>query len=166
MGLYEIPPLFLKDTAYDISKPLAHIISCSLMSGVVPNDFKRARVKPVYKSSAHDNFGNYRPIRVLPAISKILEKCVHSQLIEHLQKNNLLSLNQFGFRKYQSTELAVVWFTNQIRRSMDAGMLTGAIYADMSKAFDTVVQTGIIKKLPDYGITCMHQKWILNYLFN
>ena len=82
MGLDEIPPLFLKDTAYVISKPLAHIINCSLMSGVVPNDFKRARVVPVYKSSAHDNFDNYRPISVLPAISKILEKCVHSQLIE------------------------------------------------------------------------------------
>ena len=51
MGLDEIPPLFLKDTAYVISKPLAHIINCSLMSGVVLNDFKRARVVPVYKSS-------------------------------------------------------------------------------------------------------------------
>ena len=89
-----------------------------------------------------------------------------SQLIEHLQKNNLLSQNQFGFRKYQSTEFAAVWFTNQIRGSRDAGMLTGAIYADMSKTFDTVGQAGIIKKLPDYGITCMHQKWIINYLFN
>ena len=98
------------------------------MSGVVPSDFKTARVVPVYKSGAHDNFDNYRPISVLPAISKILEKCVHSQLIEHLEKNNLLSQNQFGFCKYRSTELAVVWFTDQIRRSMDAGILTGAIY--------------------------------------
>ena len=63
------------------------------MSGVVPKDFKRARVVPVYKSSAHDNFGNYRPISVLLSISKILEKCVHSQLIEHLEKNNLRSQN-------------------------------------------------------------------------
>ena len=97
MGLDEKPPLFLQDTAYVISKPLAHIINCSLMSGVVPNDFKRARVVPVYKSSAHDNFDNFRSISVLPAISKILEKCVHSQLIENLEKNNLLSQNQFGF---------------------------------------------------------------------
>ena len=138
MGLDEIPPLFLKYTAYVISKPLAHIINCSLMSGVVPNDFKRARVVPVYKSSAHDNFENYRPITVLPAISKILQKCVHSQLIEHLGKNNLLSQNQFGFHKYRSIELAVVWFTDQIRRSMDPGMLTGTIYVDMSKAFEAL----------------------------
>ena len=100
MGLDEIPPLFLKDTTYVISKPLAHIINCSVMSEVVPNDFKRARVVPVYKSSAHDNFDNYRLISVLPAISKILEKCVHLQLIEYLEKNNLMSQNQFGVRKY------------------------------------------------------------------
>ena len=70
------------------------------MSGVVPNNFKRARVVPVYMSSTHDSFDNYQPISVLPAISKILEKCVHSKLIEHLEKNNLLSQNQFAFCKY------------------------------------------------------------------
>ena len=59
MGLDEIPPLFLKDMAYVISKPPAHIINCSLISGVVPNDFKRARVVPEYTSSAHNNFDNY-----------------------------------------------------------------------------------------------------------
>ena len=59
MGLDKIPPLFLKDTAYVISKPLAHITNCSSMSGVAPNDFKRAGIVPVYKSSAHDNFDNY-----------------------------------------------------------------------------------------------------------
>ena len=103
---------------------------------------------------------------MLPAISKILEKCVQSQLIEYLEKNNLLSQNQFGFHKYQSTELAAVWFTGQIRRSMDAGMLTGAIYVDMSKAFDTVGHARIINKLPDYGITGMPHERIINYLFN
>ena len=96
--LDEIPPLFLKDTAYVISKPVAHVINCSLINVVVPNDFKRARVVPVYKLSVHDNFDNYRPISVLPAISKILEKYVDSRLIEHLEKNNLLSQSQFGFR--------------------------------------------------------------------
>ena len=166
MDLYEIPPLFLKDTYYVISKPLAHIINCFQISGVVPNDFKKARAVPVYKSSAHDNFDNYQKISGLPAISKILEKCVHLQLIEHLKKTNLLSQNQFGLRKYRSTELALVWFTDQIRRSMDAGMLTDAIYVDMSKAFDPEGQAEIINKLPDYGITGMPQEWIVNYLFS
>ena len=159
MCLDEIPPLFLKDTAYVISKPLAHIINCPLMSGVVPNDFKRARVVPVY----HDNFDSYRPISVLPAISKILGKCVHSHLIQQLENNNQ---NQFAFCKYRSTELAAVWLTDQIHGSIDTGILTGAIYVDMSKAFDTVGHAGIINKLPDYGIAGMPQEWIIHYLFN
>ena len=80
------------------------------MSAVVPNNFERAKVVPVYKSSAHDNFDNYQLISMLPAISKILEECVNSQLIEDPGKNNLLSQNQFGICKYRSTELATVWF--------------------------------------------------------
>ena len=103
---------------------------------------------------------------MLPAISKILEKCVHLQLIEHLEKNNVLSQNQLGFREYRSTGLAAVWVTDQIHRSMDAGMLTDAIYVDMSNIFDTVGHAGIINKLPDYGIKGMPQEWIINYLFN
>ena len=103
---------------------------------------------------------------MLPAVFKIFQKCVHSQLIKHLEKNNLLSQNQFGFCKYRSTELAAVWFTDQIRRSMDAGMLTGAVYVVMSKAFDILGHARIINKLPDYGITGMPQEWIINYLFN
>ena len=136
------------------------------MSAVVPNNSERAKVVPVYKSSAHDNFDNYQLISMLPAISKILEECVNSQLIEDPEKNNLLSQNQFGICKYRSTELATVWFTDQISRSVDAGMLTGAIYADMSKAIDTVGHAGIISKLHDYGITSMPQEWIINDLFN
>ena len=88
ISLDEIPLLFLRDTAYVISKPLAHIINCSLMIEVLPGDFKRARVVPVDKSSTYDSFDNYGSISVLPGMSKILEKCVHSQLIEHLEKNN------------------------------------------------------------------------------
>ena len=60
----------------------------------------------------------------------------------------------------------MVWFTDQIRISMDAGMLTGAIYVDMSKVFDIVGHPGIINKLPDYDITGIPQEWIINYLFN
>ena len=100
---------------------------------------------------------------MLPAISKILEKLV---IATDREKNNLLFQNQFGFHKYRSTELAAVWFTDQIHRSMDTGIFTGATYVDMSKAFDTVGHAGIINKLPDNGITGMPQEWIINYLID
>ena len=157
VGLDNIPASFLKDTKYVISKPLAHIINCSLKSGIVPSDFKQARVAPIYKSADRVN---YRPISILPAVSKILEKCVHRQLMDHIETHQLLSQFQFGFRKHHSTELATVYFTDEIRKAMDKGMLTGAIYIDLSKAFDTISHSSIIEKLPDFGITGMPQQWM------
>ena len=70
VGLDNIPASFLKDTKYVISKPLAHIINCSLKSGIVPSDFKQAKVSPIFKSVERSNFDNYRPISILPAVSK------------------------------------------------------------------------------------------------
>ena len=165
VGLDNIPASFLKDTKYAISKPLAHIINCSLKSGIVPSDFKQARVAPIYKSGDRVDFDNYRPISILPAVSKILEKCVHRQLMDHIETHQLLSQFQFGFRKHHSTELATVYFTDEIRKAMDKGMLTGAIYIDLTKAFDTISHSSIIEKLPDFGITGMPQQWIGSYLF-
>jgi len=166
VGLDEIPSSFLKDTAYIIAKPLTHVINCSLRGGIVPEQFKQAKVTPVYKSGASDSFDNYRPISVLPAVSKILERCVHDQLMEHLENHNLLTASQFGFRKKRSTEHASVYFTDQIRKAMDNGLLTGAIYIDLSKAFDTISHSTLIEKLPDFGVTGITQDWFTNYLFS
>ena len=107
-----------------------------------------------------DNFDNYRPISVLPAISKIFEKCVHSQIMDHLEDNK-----QFGYRRRHSTDLASVFFLDQIRQAMDEGKLRGAIYVDLSKAFDTIGQNAIIQKLPKFGTTGIPQKWFCSYLF-
>ena len=165
VGLDEIPGSFLRDIAYVIAKPLTHIINCSLKNASVPSDFKSSKVVPIFKTGQKDNFDNYRPISVLPAVSKIIEKCVHTQIMEHLEHNNLLSIHQFGFRKKRSTELAAVCFLDEIRKAMDTGMLTGAIYIDLSKAFDTISHASLIDKLPSYGITGLSQEWFCNYLF-
>ena len=77
-GLGEIPPCFLKDGARYIAKPLAHIINRSLASGIVPTEFKCGKVVPIYKFGNQTDIDNYRPITILPAISKVLEKCVYS----------------------------------------------------------------------------------------
>jgi len=165
VGLDDIPASFLKDTKFVVAKPLTHIINCSLRSGVVPSDFKLAKVVPIFKSGPRDNFDNYRPISVLPAVSKILEKCVHQQIMNHVETHSLLSSFQFGFRKNHSTVLASVYFIDKIRKAMDKGMLTGAIYIDLSKAFDTISHASIIEKLPDFGITGTPQSWFSSYLF-
>jgi retron-type reverse transcriptase len=124
----------------------------------------------VFKSGTKDNFDNYRidqSVSYVPTISKILEKCVHAQIMDHVEKLNMLTTYQFGFRKQHSTELASVIFLDDIRKAMDNGIVTGAIYVDLNKAFDTISHPATINKLSDYGITgiTIPQQWIASYLF-
>lgn len=97
-GLDNFPPGLLKDAALVIAKPLTYIINLSLRSGTVPPEWKEAKVLPLFKSGSSTEIGNYRPISLLPILSKILEKVVYSQLVSYLESNNLLPDNQFGFR--------------------------------------------------------------------
>ena len=80
----------------------------------------------------------YRPISILPTISKIIERSAHVQLCFYLEENKLLSQSQFGFRQKRSTSTALITFTDQILESMDKGYVTGAVFLDLRKAFDTV----------------------------
>lgn len=137
----------------DIQQSLWHIINRSLASGIVLTEFKCGKVVPIYKSGNQTDVNNYRPITILPAISKVLEKCVYSQTMSYLEQNNLLSNQQFGFRKNHSTELAASLFLDNIRKEIDLGKLCGAVFVDLCKAFDTISHSSIVCKLPEYGIT-------------
>ena len=92
----------------------------------------------LFKSGSMVELDNYRPISILPVLSKILERIVYKQLLSHLENNGLLSSFQFGFRSKRSTELAVTYFTDKIRKEVDNGNILGAVFIDLSKAFDTV----------------------------
>ena len=108
---------------------------------------------------------NYRPISLLPTISKVLERVVHTQLYDFLAREKLLSPYQCGFRKGHSTDLAVLSFTDSIRRSMDQGLLTGAVFIDLRKAFDTVDHDLLLEKLTmGYGVTGKELGWFRDYL--
>eukprot|EP00794_Sanderia_malayensis_P021363 gene21363-23443_t len=100
--------------------PLSYLINLSLSTGMVPTDWwKVAKVTPIHKGGSTDDNNNFRPISVLSACSKILERAVHKQLIEYLESNSILSENQFGYRKKRSTELATVLLTDKIRKAVD-----------------------------------------------
>ena len=92
----------------DISKCLTLIISQSSNSGIFPDKLKIAKVTPIYKKGDKQIITNYRPISVLPVISKIFETVIHEQLSEYFVTNNLFSPQQYGFRKNSSTELAAL----------------------------------------------------------
>ena len=102
---------------------------------------------------------------MLPVFSKILER-VHLQLYEYLENNKLLSTYQFGFRKNRSTVSAVVHLTDTIRKNMDMGQLTGALFIDLRKAFDTADHQSLTSKLLCYGVENTELKWIEDYFSN
>ena len=126
---------------------MALVINLSIATGLVPSGFKTGLLTPVYKSGPKNNMDKYRPITVLPACSKIFEQCICKQLTDFIESNNLLSNHQFGFRSNRNTESGVALFTDQIRQSMNDGKLTGSIFIDLSKAFDTLSYAQILENL-------------------
>ena len=165
-GLDNIPARLLKDSAVVTARYITHLINLSLSSACFPSEWKNAKVTPIHKSGAKNDPDNYRPISVLPILSKIMERAVCQQLQSYLEENCLLSKFQFGFRKNHSTQLSVTYFTDKILKAMDQGNLTGALFIDLKKAFDTLPHESLLRKLKSYGITDITLAWFSDYLSN
>lgn len=165
-GIDDIPTTLLKDCRSKIAKHIAYIINLSLQTASVPSDWKTAVVTPIHKSGSLTDANNYRPISVLPVVSKILEKAVQQQLTNYLEENNLLSTKQFGYRKNRSTEIAATLFIDNIRKACDKGLVSGAIFVDLSKAFDTLGHENLLYKLENFGIKGIALRWFTDYLFS
>jgi retron-type reverse transcriptase len=91
---------------------------------------------------------------------------VHEQFMDYLESNNLINDSQFGFRQKRSTQLAVTLFLDTVRAKMDKGLLTGAVFIDLSKAFDTVSHSNLLNKLQEFGVQSVEMEWFAKYLFN
>ena len=112
------------------------------------------------------NANNYRPITVLPTISKILEKAVHTQIYGRLRNNEIITSKQFGFRPKLSTGTALAHFTNNTLQNMDTDSCKGAVFLDLSKAFDTVDHHLLLQKQTNIGLTFATTQWLRLYLTN
>ena len=165
-GTDSLPSNLLKDCALVIAPPLTHIINMSLETSTFPSIWKSAKITPIYKSGNLDHVENYRPISVLPILSKILEKVVHQQLYDFLETNKLLYNCQFGFRKKRSTKLAATLFCDTIRKGIDSGLLVGSLFIDLSKAFDSIGHGILIEKLMLHGVCGPELAWFTDYLFD
>ena len=144
-GIDNLPPRLLKDCGSIMSKPLRHIINLSIRSGKLPSRWKAAKVTPIFKSGSRSLSQNYRPILVRPIASKPLEKPAQ-QALKDFENEKLLSKNQHGFRKKHSTKTPSIYFCDSVRKQMDNGKLTGAVYVDWSKAFDTIAHSVLLQK--------------------
>ena len=165
-GHDDISSIHLKFISNDIINTLTLIINQSLCTGIFPNALKIAKITPIFKKGDPHLTDNYRPISLLPVISKILEKVVFLQVYDYFVKNKLLYDSQYGFRKYHSTEFAALEFTDKIITNLDQSKLPIAIFLDLSKAFDTIDHSILIHKLHYYGIQGTSLNWFKSYLDN
>jgi len=152
---------FVRDSLVVTSFYLTVIINTSIVTGVYPTLWKHAIVPPILKSGDINDVSNYRPISILPVLSKLLEKIVANQLREFLERNRLLSNTQHGFRTNLSTETALMKVTDKIYNNIDNNKITLLVLCDLSKAFDSINHSILIKKLNYHFIDAF---WFDDYL--
>jgi exonuclease III len=161
-----INTILIKTLIHEISKPLTLIANQMINTGIFPDRLKLAKITPIFKKGDPHECGNYRPISILPTISKVFEKIILSQLNNYFDINNLHFNSQYGFRKKRSTELAALELIDTLSLKMDQNKTPISIFLDLSKAFDSLHHNILLTKLKHYGITQNSLTLITNYLSN
>ena len=163
-GLDGIGHKIIKMAANCLSPIIAGLINRSINSGSFPSQMKCAKVFPVYKGGHKSDPSNYRPISILPTISKIFEKHVNKHLMNYL--NKLIHENQSGFRQKHSCQTALVKLIDQWMHCIDKGDIVGSLFVDFRKAFDVVDHSILLKKLIHYKFSNKSMNWFVSYLSN
>ena len=148
----------------ELCEPLKYLFNLSIVKGIFPDDLKIAKVTPIYKADNSSNISNYRPISVLACFSKMLERIMYNCLQKYLKDQNILYNNQFGFRTGHSTEHAIAQLIDQIYKAFEKNKYTLGVFIDLPKAFDTVDNSILLRKLELYGIIDRNHEWIKSYL--
>ena len=150
--------------APNVIQSLTHILNLSLDQGEFLDNWKIARVQPIYKAGNKLSVENYRPVSLLSIPSKLLEKAVNISFQEYLIENKILSDRQFGFRANHSCETASLCMVDQWSQNVDHGYVNGVAFIDMRKAFDAVNHTILLLKLKIVGCTDRSLRWFTSYL--
>ena len=133
-------------------------------NGTFSNDLKRADVTPIFKKSDSTTTKNYRPISVLPSVSKVFERLMQKQILTYIEQ--YLSPFLCGYRKGYSTQTALIALLEKWKYTLDNKNFSGAVLMDLSKAFDTINHELLIAKLHAYGFSKHSLQLIMDYLSN
>ena len=149
VGYDELDAQHIKSSSSIIIQPLLHICKLSFTHGIFPDAMKIAKV---IKSGNYMKVNNYRPVSILPVLSKILERLMYNRLMKFVEDFDILYDFQFGFRKCHSTFMALASSVNHIVNALQFGKYSIGVYFDFSKAFDTLNHDILFLKLNHYGI--------------
>lgn len=162
-GLDDLDPFFFKLAAYIVSAPITCLFNLSLHTSEFPKDWKSAAVIPLFKGGDKLDLNCYRPISILPCLSKVFEKLVNNQLTNHLESHSILSTMQSGFRTGYGCVSATLKVLNDIICAIDAKHYCVAVFIDLAKAFDSVDHCILLDRLKDVGLIEECLAWFSSY---
>ena len=165
-GPDKISAVMLRSTAAFIAPSLTKLFNLSIASGRFPTDWKCARITPIYKSGDSALASNYRPISILPIVSKVLERHIYTLLFDFLAANCPISPQQWGFMPSRSTASALCTLIHDCHQSLDNGSEICSVYFDFRKAFDTVPHSPLLNKVTDLRVDKHLLTLIQSYLAN
>ena len=165
-GIDRISTEILLSTYRTILHHLTFFFNLCLSNAIFPDMLKIAIIKPIFKTGQRDSFCNYRPISLLPVLSKVLEKILHLRISSYLNDHNVLNEMQFGFRKHCGTYMPIAHLVDHISTSLQESLITCVLYLDLKKAFDTVSFDILLNKLSFIGIKGKMHQILKSYLTN
>ena len=142
----------LKILSPAISETVSNIFNESFVLGLLPDHMKLAMITPIFKGGSKLDVSIYRPVSVLPTISKVLEKPMLTRLAKYLDKSKIIYKHQFRFQKTRSTILTVLDLSTRITKALDSGNYVDSVFLNSAKAFNTVIHQILLSKLENYGI--------------
>ena len=165
-GPDNLHPKFLKLSSKSLAKPFTLLFNKTLSHGCIPDEWKIAEVRPIFKKGDKSQPGNYRPVSLTSVVCKLMEHFIKQSLNAHLINNNLLSNEQFGFVSGRNTITQLLVTINDWLYDMDNNVPVDACYMDFRKAFDAVPHQRLLNKLKGYNVTGPILNWITSFLSN
>ena len=147
-----------------VAIPLANIFNMSIDTACFPSSWKLGQVVPVHKKGNRVDYANYRPITLLPLLSKAMEHAIHQQLKDYLDANEIIHAAQHGFRRNKSCCSALIALSNQLSATKNKGSYSAVAALDYSRAFDTINHNILLCKLANIGFDEQAVAWFSSYL--
>ena len=165
-GPDNIQPRVLKECASELSLPLFTLFKSSMEFGMLPDQWKEAKVSPIFKKGARTDVRNYHPVSLTSVCCKTMEKLVRNAVLNHMIIKGFLSDCQHGFVHGRSCTTQLVQLVDKLSELFDQGIGVDTVYLDFSKAFDSVPHQRLPQKLESYGVRGSVIEWIQSFLLS